>query len=301
MLKKDYSRGFTLTELLVVLGILVALFGLLLPAVQRVREAANKVTCASQLRQLGLALQMHHHDHGVLPSNGGWDGRQQIVARSGAAVRVTTLDYSSGIRWHWGVGDPLRPPHDQTGSWAYAILPYVEQAALYRERNWEVPLKLLICPSRRSPVAQVPVNDDYGEYEGGGWRWGKTDYAANGWVIANRPHCRPLADLRDGTSNTVLVGEKALSIRSLETPTWYWDEPFFVGGSGGTQRVRFRVLRDSDALYPLFRGNWGSSHLAGAQFLFGDGSVRPLSYTAARPTVEALLTPNGGESVTVSE
>jgi hypothetical protein len=278
-----------------VIAILSALLALLLPAVQKVREASNRLTCGNNLKQIGIALHLHHDDHGVLPSNGGWDGQQRIRSVSGALVEVSSLGHDTGIRWHWGVGDPTFSPRAQTGSWAYAILPYVEQANIYQQRLWEQPLKLYICPSRRSVKAEAPANDFYGDYEGGGWRWGKTDYAANGWVIGDRPRCLRFADITDGLSNTILIGEKSLSVRAIEEPTWYWDEPFFTGGSGGTYRLGIRVLPDRAALYPSFQTSWGSSHAGGAQLLFTDGSIRLLVYRLRESVVAATLSPNGGE------
>jgi prepilin-type processing-associated H-X9-DG protein len=138
-------------------------------------------------------------------------------------------------------------------------------------------------------------NDAYGEYSGGGWSWGKTDYAGNGMMIPNRPVCWPLARITDGTSHTVLVGEKAMDPRNYDSGTWYWDEPFFLGGSGGTWRQGGRMFRDAVGI--AFPGNWGSAHANGAQFLFADGSVRSLAFETARVLLNALMTPNGGEPV----
>ena len=166
---------------------------------------------------------------------------------------------------------------------------------MYRSRAWTMPVKLYVCPSRRETEAQVPVDDEYGEYNGGGWAWGKTDYAANGLVIPNRPRCLPLSAILDGTSHTILVGEKAMDSRNLTEPTWFWDEPFFIGGSQGTQRFGTHV--EQDAPDNFFVDNWGSAHPSGAQALFADGSVRLLSYGLSRATLRALLTPSGGEIV----
>lgn len=86
------------------------------------------------------------------------------------------------------------------------------------------------------------------------------------------------------------------------TGTWYWDEPFFIGGSDGTVRSGTRIQQDSSGLAKgrQFRWNWGSPHTAGAQFIFADGSVRPVLYTAPENIVAALLTPSGGEVVNSS-
>lgn len=298
-------RALSLLEVVVVLGILAVLIGLLLAAVHRVRETANRVGCANQLKQIGLALHQHFHARRLLPSNGGWDGRQWISAANGGRCYVTVTESQMSLTFHWGVGDPGRSPRDQTGSWAYAILPYLEQQAMHQRREWRQPVTLYVCPSRRTPQALVPANDQYGVYNGGGWPWCFTDYAGNALVLPNRPRCLRLDELSDGTSQTILVGEKALSPRNYTTGTWYWDEPFFLGGSGGTQRgfgtkpgEGTRVLRDRDTDNGLvYRYNWGAAHPDGAQFLMGDGSVHLLTFDVTATTVTALLTPNGHDLV----
>jgi prepilin-type N-terminal cleavage/methylation domain-containing protein/prepilin-type processing-associated H-X9-DG protein len=287
--------GFTLIELLVVIAIVAVLIGLLLAAVQRVREAANRAACASNLKQIGLAQQMHHDTYGVFPGNGGWDGRQWILSTSGTRTFLTTTEQGNPPH-RWGVGDPRRPPPDQTGSWAYALLPFIEQQPLYDKLVWAQPVKLYVCPSRRPAEAlQAPDRDEYAAYTTGGWAWGKTDYAANGLVILPRPRCLRLADLTDGASQTVLAGEKAMDPKNYRSGTWFWDEPFFVGGAGGTYRDGDQLLRDARGV--KFPFNWGSSHPSGAQFLFADGSARLLAYGTPAATVKALLTPAGGEVV----
>jgi prepilin-type N-terminal cleavage/methylation domain-containing protein len=288
--------AFTLIELLVVIAIIAILIGLLASAVMRVREAASRITCANNLKQLGLGLLLHHDTYGVLPSNGGWDGHETIPATDGSLTVIYTIDKESGDRLNWGVGDPNLPPQAQTGCWAYALLPFLEQESLHRQRAWTQPFKLFICPSRRTAEAVIPVREDaYGFYWGGGWAWGKTDYACNRLVLGERFRCLPLAALTDGTSQTILIGEKAFDPQVITPGTWYHDEPFFTGGSGGTARQGSAVLRDAAGI--LYKDNWGSAHLSGAQFVFGDGSVRLIAFGTPADIVHALLTPSGQEVI----
>jgi prepilin-type N-terminal cleavage/methylation domain-containing protein len=294
-----HPTGFTLIELLLVIGIIAILLGLLASAVQQARAAALRVSCDNNLHQIGLALHQHHDAMGVLPSNGGWDGVQTILSTNGTPVYVFTWDYTSPAPYYWGVGVPGLAPQAQTGCWAFAVLPYMEQISQYQTRDWALPFGMYICPARRLPLAQVATNDQHGIYSGGGWTWGKTDYAANHLVILERPNCMTLAAIRDGTSQTVLLGEKSMSPSYYASGSWYWDEPFFTGGSDSTARKGVQVLRDSTALDADlgFRENWGSNHPAGSPFLFADLSVRSLPYSIAPDIMQALLTPDGGESV----
>ncbi len=291
-----FRPGFTLLELLVVIAIIAILIGLLLPAVQKVREAAARMSCGNNLHQIALAMQMHHDTYAVFPSNGGWDGRQTILDSNGQPFVPFTAGIVAGPVRCWGVGEPGHAPQDQPGSWAYAILPFVEQQNVYQARRWTVALPLYVCPSRRPAQAEpVVAQDSYCRYNGGGWTWGKTDYAANREAIPDRPVCLRIAQFTDGTSQTILLGEKAFD-PVAETPTsWYWDEPFFLGGSQGTARIGVQILEDHPG--SPFKFNWGSAHAGGAQFLFADGSVQLLSYATSWATVSALLTPNQGEVV----
>jgi hypothetical protein len=142
-------------------------------------------------------------------------------------------------------------------------------------------------------------------FGGGGLNpWSTTDYAGNGYMLINRWPAggvpvagQPLdsRDVKDGLSNTIFVGEKALDRRCFNTGSWYWNEPVFSGGSGGTDRWGTAVI--ADGVGTAFPTNWGSAHTAAAMFVFGDGAVRPLRYGLNGDVVHALLTPAGSEIV----
>lgn len=293
--------GFTLVELVVVMAIIGVLIGLVLPAVQRIRESANRVSCANNLRNIGLAFNNHHDSFGVLPSNGGpiWNQKTQsyeeIQAVDGTWFVPASTYFEPPVMYYWGVGKPTVAPKQQTGSWAYAILPFIEMESMYNQRAWANAVKSYSCPSRRVPAAEIPQDDQYGVYAGGGWAWGKTDYAVNGLLIRGRPLCYGLARVTDGTSHTVLIGEKAMQPTLYNGESWYYDEPFFLGGSFGTRRLGIQIVRDSPQC--PFRDNWGSAHPGGAQFLFADGAVHLVSYSTPPNVVNAFLTPSGGETV----
>ena len=137
--------GFTLIELLVVIAIIAILIGLLLPAVQKVREAAARVKCQNNLKQLGLALHGYHDGTGTFPV-GLWN------MRIGTCKGVSADPWPFNHKYYWL-------------SWMALILPYVEQEGLYRTVNEEAikrtPLAIAFCPSRRAPVGESEARIDY--------------------------------------------------------------------------------------------------------------------------------------------
>jgi prepilin-type processing-associated H-X9-DG protein len=288
--------GFTLVELLVVVAIGVVLIGLLLPAIQKVREAGTRTSCANHLKQIGTALHLHHDTYQVLPTNGGGSANCTIEGTDGALVLIYTqeLVYNQDVTvWH-AVGAPGLSPSQQSGSWAFSILPFVEEDNTYASRVWTHGVATYACPARRSSTPQLAVSDEYGEYSGGGWAWGKIDYAGNALLFPNyNGPCRSLSWISDGTSQTILVGEKALNSLAYTNGSWYYDEPFFLGASWGTRRDQNLIVRDTPGT--AYSGQWGSAHPTMANFLLADGSVREINFGTAPETVRALLTPNGGD------
>jgi prepilin-type N-terminal cleavage/methylation domain-containing protein/prepilin-type processing-associated H-X9-DG protein len=292
------SLGFTLIELLVVIAIIAVLIGLLIPAVQKVREAAARSKCQNNLKQVGLALHHFHDVNGCFPTSGGYPG-------NGVATPIIAT-VTDGTPKYWGVGDPRLPVRQQTGPWAYSILPQLEMSAAYQNRTFAVAVPTYMCPSRGRQNPQLvpdvdPLSPNHAFISGGVNPWGKTDYAANPRIaIGNTGNSARTGKtlnfdgITDGTSNTILAGEKSLDPRAYDTGSWLWDEPIFAGGgAGGTVRSGTAVLRDIPGVN--FVDTWGSPHTSGCQFLFADGSVRSIQFETAESVMNPLLTPSGGE------
>ena len=126
-------QAFTLIELLVVIAIISVMIGLLLPAVQRVREAANKLKCKNNLRQIGLALHHYHDTEGVFPSAFLFGNQAGSGGGSSTGARSRLLDF-------WV--PPLVPPDNRPGwGWAALILPYLEQDNLARQIKYHIPIE----------------------------------------------------------------------------------------------------------------------------------------------------------------
>jgi prepilin-type processing-associated H-X9-DG protein len=289
--------GAGLVGLLIALAIVGILVALLIPAVQQARDAAARVQCSNNLRQIGMGFTQHHDTFGMLPTNGGYISGDQIAATDGTSFvpSTTELINSQLITILLGVGDPSRSPANQPGSWAFAILPFVGQELVYQERAWTIGVDTYACPSRRGADPQVAADDGFGQYSGGGWAWGKCDYAANTYLSGGRLTGKRLSVISDGLSQTILVGEKALNPAWYVTGTWYWDEPFFLGGGQGSRRSGSLILHDQAGLF--FVNNWGAAHSGGANFVFADGSLHVLSFSTSESIVAALLTPAGGEYI----
>jgi prepilin-type N-terminal cleavage/methylation domain-containing protein/prepilin-type processing-associated H-X9-DG protein len=274
-------RAFTLIELLVVIAIIGTLIALLLPAVQKVRAAANRLKCANNLKQIGIALHLYHDSFLVFPQ------------------AYATLKCFS-------------PPQDDAHPcWLMSILPYIEQDNLYQLGVGEYAshmVALYHCPSD-------PRTDGY---KGSLGTFGVTDYVAvNGndfyyygpnnikdgdqGVMYRNSRTR-MTDITDGSSNTVMVGERppstdmllgwwtyteldsTLSARNIYTYPLYKDCPVPALFSPGS------LSNKCDA------NHFWSLHSGGANWLFADGSVHFLSY-AASPMIPQLATRNGGEII----
>jgi prepilin-type N-terminal cleavage/methylation domain-containing protein/prepilin-type processing-associated H-X9-DG protein len=271
--------AFTLIELLVVMAIIAILLFLLLPAVQSVREAASRTQCANNLKQIGLAFHNHFHTHGVFPDGGEyWD----------------PVAYPRNME----NGAPAIAPHQNWG-WAYQILPFIEQDAVYKlaspqEVRYAV-IRTYFCPTRRKPSRVY--DSRYGEsgmldYAGNaGTDPFKTDPSSGSYgngrdgVVVRRPdgssnRSVPVGPDRipDGTSTTLLAAEKSMDVGALDqnladndqgyVAGWDWDEVRW-GQNAPARDVR--GVRTTD--------RFGSSHRGGMNAVFADGSVRRIFYT----------------------
>ncbi len=282
-------RAFTLVELLVVIAIIGVLVALLLPAIQAAREAARRSQCSNNLKQLGLAVQMHHDAKGAFPT-----GRNASDTKS--------------------------------VSWAYYSLPYMEQQAMFQayRKSLDVfdiansvtmrnPVATFFCPSRRPPTADRDFDNDDKPTTTPGVAAGG-DYAANAGerLGAERDDYDPAEtgpiftqsrinakQVTDGLSNTFALGEKYITDvvdpneedppQEGEEHAYRGDSAIFAGDSRET------VLRSPDEGFPNENDpddedneRFGSEHADQAFFALLDGSVRPISYTIDQSVYESL-------------
>jgi prepilin-type N-terminal cleavage/methylation domain-containing protein/prepilin-type processing-associated H-X9-DG protein len=288
-------HAFTLIELLVVIAIIAVLIGLLLPAVQKVREAASRLKCTNNLKQIALATHGYHDAYRVFP--------------------YATID---------------KQPNEATSSWVSGlilILPFLEQDAV--AKRWDITkprndasteatlgysnatlqqrlIPTYVCPSMTPPPGSV------GGIEQRGWcsyifssgtpdvtmhPYGPTDFAFDGVILPQKRDVavnRPVSmnAVTDGTSNTFLVGETDFKGTGTVTtaPGGVWAYGYIGYNWGST----YHKLNAHNHLAPVF-GAFRSEHLGGANFAFVDGSIRFVRESVARAAYDAHATRAGGE------
>ena len=329
-MKLKRKSGFTLVELLVVIAIIGILIAMLLPAVQAAREAARRLQCSSQLKQIGVAFHNHAATHRHYPT-GGWG-------------------------WRW-IGDPDRGyGKAQPGGWVYNILPFIEQGKVrnigaglsYSSSSGQqskrnalaqmitTPIPTLYCPSRRSSQAYEAKNNGIINVtlSSSTFVTAKTDYAACAGIpvsvdspLDNSPPSITMMDrftnwmpidspkgvvtqrstvttsmIQDGTSYTYAAGEKSLTPKfyttSVDSSSW----PYEAGGDNETCFTGYNcdICRSGYEVPHVDRPDrcssnyFGSPHPTGCNMAFCDGSVRTISYDIDVETHRLLSTCDDG-------
>lgn len=287
------SRAFTLIELLVVIAIIGVLVGLLLPAVQSARESARRTQCTNHLKQIGLAVIGYEDIRGHYP--------RACSDGPGSACCGAT----SRLGW----------------TWLFHITPFLERSDIFDNPSDSAVSRSVestyFCPTRRSPDVYTVTS--------------RSDYAANGGERSSQAgsrgvfvrtlvdpsstatppaeNRRRLAEIRDGLSKTIMVGEKQLhpdvwGRAGGDNEAWNntgWDGDCDVMRFGSTNWASnlgglAPDLDHPDATQPAYWSNkFGSSHPAGANFVFCDGSVRPIGYTVAPQAFFRACVINDGE------
>ncbi|MCE9548111.1 MAG: DUF1559 domain-containing protein [Planctomycetia bacterium] len=251
--------GFTLVELLVVIAVIGVLLGLLLPAVQAAREAARRTSCASNLRQIGLALTMYADDQGAFP--------------------IGCLDKR-----------PVGSTTQRQLSWCVFLLPYIEQTRVFEQFNKSLPydaaanrtaasrvMPLLLCPSMsRNAAGRVGPRTDDGlgaaDYGGLYGAQGIGLQPGNGTMLYEVATRR--GEISDGLSQTIIVAEDT-GRGTSEDAQW----------SNGQN-----IFDVTTTVNTLQHNEIWSDHPGAAQVLLCDAAVRPLSIQLSMPILRALGT-----------
>jgi prepilin-type N-terminal cleavage/methylation domain-containing protein/prepilin-type processing-associated H-X9-DG protein len=307
-----HSRsGFTLIELLVVIAIIGLLIGLLLPAVQSAREASRRMSCANNLKQIGIALQSYHDRVGQLPPG-------YLSTLSGPASQGPDSDCT------W---DEIGPGW----SWAAFLLADLEETTLQRTIRFDLQIadplnatprtttvSTFVCPSEvatgtftvvdasGNPLIDVALSS-YAAING---VLGVTSDAFDNNGVFIRNGKMRLSNITDGLSTTLFVGERATNMSSM---TW---TGAVLGGIVPAQRYPSPAdqLANAEAAAALMLSHGSREHIPNdnlvfdadatssyhpgvVNFLFGDGSVHVISSGIDGLTYEALLTSAGGEAV----
>ena len=296
------SAAFTLVELLVVITIIGILISLLLPAVQSAREAARSLQCSNNLKQISLGSLLHEQVSGFFPCGG--EGMWACRSMSGTVPKIAPNQY-------WG--------------WPYQILPYIEMQNLWAVTDdatvMKTPVTIYMCPSRPGPrftsVSGTRAMTDYAANGGsdttGGEEWSYWGIAGNGLdaPIIRRPNGTSsrgslvsVARITDGTSNTLLFGEKCLNL-GLASQHQTDDDSGWVDG-WDWDNVRWGYFQPhadwddgnpavSDSGNAALHSAFGSSHNGFFNAALCDGSVRNISFNVSLDTFKRLSNRKDGQ------
>ncbi|MCS7016569.1 MAG: DUF1559 domain-containing protein [Gemmatales bacterium] len=292
---------------------------LLLPAIQRVREASNRVRCGNNLRQLALAAHTFHNEWRSFPYGG-----------SNACSGNTPIDVNTPASFcqpdaNGNVPGCCRPyPHTQPEmrfewSWTYHILPYMEFDALYQSTNptqvEATIIPIFYCPTRRLP--KPPPRSDYAGNVG----TTSSNSNDNGIFVYNqRPFRISIDMIFDGSSNTILIGEKQVSFRYMATSGYCCDDnesPFVPGWDADVLRFGNAALGTNqesgppghDQQHPADVNNnnglsswrFGSRHVLSFNVVLVDHSIRRIRYNCDPTLFQYLCSRNDGQTVTISQ
>jgi prepilin-type N-terminal cleavage/methylation domain-containing protein len=321
---RTLRNGFTLIELLVVIAIIAILIGLLLPAVQKVREAANRTTCKNQLKQMGLAFHTHHDVNKAFPTGGkAWTDNNDRTW-GGGVIGGTPADYQT-----------------QSWGWMYQILPYIDQQDIWKHAVkgatdpgdggadndiTKYPVPTYFCPS----VGLIRIYSYSQNGDSTTTTRAMNDYLGNGGTqyndvsstnhdgpivpttIVSHQKCR-LTDIKDGTDQTILVGEKFLYHKAWMNQSYCSDDQGYTDGfdndtmgfaisSGSSGSPSPPIKMDPSGNPPSGGGaddcgfQFGSIHEA-CHFVFCDGSVHVVNYNINQNTWRYLCSRNDGVAI----
>jgi prepilin-type processing-associated H-X9-DG protein len=285
----------------VVIGIITVLVGILLPAVHSVREAGRRTVCTNSVRQLAVGLANYEASHGRLP----------IGLRSfDAPGSANNIDRYFGMSWI----TRILPLVEQNALWDQAVADYGQNPIPFHHRGMQTVLKTVSCPSDPAAGELHWTHQNYlvgiTNYLG----VSGTNYQTRDGVFTYDVPIR-LAEIADGQSNTLLIGERPPS------PDFWYGWWYATGsGSQSTGDVTLGVAELNPATsggistylesfpngpYSFIRGNneqcdalhFWSWHPGGANFALADGSVRQIPYSICSTTLQALATRAGGETV----